>query len=99
MIKKVRWVSYSQKGSSHDSSCFRETDLYKNKLNGIKDFLYDHGLYFLGDSAYTLESFLLCPYLQPTPKSVEDAFNFYHSSTRIIVECAFGEIDLRWRIF
>ena len=61
--------------------------------------MYEHGLYILGDSAYTLESFLLCPYLQPKPKSSEDAFNFYHSSARITVECAFGEIDLRWGIF
>ena len=29
----------------------------------------------------------------------EDHFNFYHSSARITVECAFGEIDLRWGIF
>ena len=28
---KVRWVSYSHKGALHDSSCFCETDLYKNK--------------------------------------------------------------------
>ena len=96
--KKVRWVSYLHKGASHDSSCFRDTELY-NKLNNMKDYLYEHGLFILGDSAYTLESFLLCPYLQPTPKSAEDAFNFYHSSARITVECAFGEIDLRWGIF
>ena len=64
----------------------------------MKGFLYEHGLYILGDSAYTLESFLLCPYLQPHPKSSEDAFNFHHSSARITAECAFGEIDLRWGI-
>ena len=65
----------------------------------MKDYLYEHGLYILGDSAYSLESFLLCPYLQPMSKSAEDAFNFYHFSARITVECAFGEIDLRWGIF
>ena len=32
-------------------------------------------------------------------KSDEDNFNFFHSSARITVECAFGEIDLRWGIF
>ena len=28
----------------------------------------------------------------------EDNYNFFHSSSRISVECAFGEIDLRWGI-
>ena len=28
----------------------------------------------------------------------EDDYNFFHSSSRICVECAFGEIDLRWGI-
>ena len=33
------------------------------------------------------------------PKSTKDDFNFFHSSAHITVECAFGEIDLRWGIF
>ena len=28
----------------------------------------------------------------------EDNYNFFHSSSRICVECTFGEIDLRWGI-
>ena len=53
----------------------------------------------LGDSAYAIQSFIIPPYDKASSKSPEDAFNFYHSSARIIVECAFGEIDLRWGIF
>ena len=53
----------------------------------------------MGDSAYGIESFLITPYDNTSPKTSQDDFNFYHSSARITVECAFGEIDLRWGIF
>ena len=96
--KRVLWVSYSHKGGSHDSSCLRETKLY-DELMEIRDELYRLGYYILGDSAYAIESFLLPPYDNATSRSSEDDFNFYHSSARITVECAFGEIDLRWGIF
>ena len=96
--KRVLWASYSHKGASRDSSCFRSTLLY-NKLTAIQDQLYQLGYFILGDSAYAIESFLLPPYDQPETKSSQDDFNFFHSSGRITVECAFGEIDLRWGIF
>ena len=97
--KKVRWVSYSHKGASHDSSCFRDTYLYNHILKDKEEFLHEHKFFFLGDSAYSLESFMITPYLQAAAQTNEDAFNVYHSSARITVECAFGEIDLRWGIF
>jgi Plant transposon protein. len=41
----------------------------------------------------------LVPYDNASPDSPEDAFNYVHSSARIAVECAFGEIDhARWGI-
>ena len=96
--KRVLWASYSHKGASHDSSCLRETKLY-SKLIEMKLKLYDLGFFLLGDSAYGIESFLIPPYDNTSPKTPQDDFNFYHSSARITVECAFGEIDLRWGIF
>ena len=56
-------------------------------------------LYLIGDSAYALRPFLLCPYDKAEPGSAEDVFNFMLSSNRIFVECAFGEIDARFGIF
>ena len=53
----------------------------------------------LGDSAYAIELFIIPPYDSPGKYTPEDDFNFYHSSARITVECAFGEIDLKWGIF
>jgi hypothetical protein len=40
----------------------------------------------------------MTPYDNAMHGTAEDNFNFFHSSSRIVVECAFGEIDLRWGI-
>ena len=56
------------------------------------------GFYFIGDSAYSLMSFLVTPFDNVLHETVGDNFNFFHSSSRIIVECTFGEVDLRWGI-
>ena len=92
--KKVLWASTYHKGGSHDSSALRETKLYK-KLKDKADWLYERGYFILADSAYAIESFIIPPYPLAKSKSAEDNFNFFHSSARITVECAFGEIDLR----
>ena len=52
----------------------------------------------VGDSAYTLRNFLLCPYDNALPRSLEDCYNYFLSSARIYVECCFGEVDRRWGI-
>ena len=62
----------------------------------MREDLFNLGYYILGDSAYAIESFILTPYDGASPQTAEDDFNFYQSSARITVECAFGEIDLRW---
>ena len=43
--KKVLWVSYSHKGGSHDSSCFKETKLYEY-LTMVREDLFNLGHYF-----------------------------------------------------
>ena len=96
--KRVLWLSYSHKGGSHDSSCFRATKLYQY-LKSLAPNLYEKGFYIIGDSAYCIESFILTPYDNALSKTSEDNYNFYQSSARITVECSFGEIDLRWGIF
>ena len=97
--KKVLWASFSNAGSSHNSTCFRSTYLYSELLKPMKDRLYELKYFILGDSAYAIESFIIPPYDNTKSKTPEDDFNFYHSSARITVECAFGEIDRRWGIF
>ena len=55
--------------------------------------------FFIRDSAYSLKSFLLTPYDYALHDTPEDNYNFFHSPSRISVECCFGEIDLRFGIF
>ena len=73
--------------------------LYNEILKLTQDELYRESYYILGDSAYAIESFIIPPYDNTIKPSPEDNFNYYHSSARITVECAFGEIDRRWDIF
>ena len=61
--------------------------------------LKSRGFYIIGDSAYALRSFLITPYDNAAHGTDEDNFNFFRSSSRIVVECAFGEVDSRWGIF
>ena len=95
--KRVLWRSIKCRGAEHDSSAFKGTDFYKTCM-AIADLLKSEGLYFFGDSAYALRSFLLTPYPGSVPYSTRDTFNYHLSSCRIFVECAFGEIDMRWGI-
>lgn len=96
--KIVLWRCINSRGGSHDSSAFKNSSLYKMLTMKSRQ-LFDKGLYLIGDSAYSLRSFLLTPFDNAKPQSPEDAFNYYHSSCRIYVECTFGEIDMRWGIF
>jgi hypothetical protein len=96
--KRILWRSIKCRGGEHDSAAFKRTGLYQQLLEDFP-ILLQHGLYIIGDSAYSLCSFLLKPFENSTPYSDEDSFNFFLSSARIVVECCFGEIDGRWGIF
>ena len=96
--KKILWRSIGNKGSAHDSKVFNESSLGKYLLANAND-LYTKGLYIVGDSAYSIRSYMLTPHDNADPGSKEDNFNFFLSSNRIYVECAFGEIDRRWEFF
>ena len=41
----------------------------------------------------------MVPYDDADPLSEQDAFNFWLSNSRIQIECAFGELIMRWGIF
>jgi len=95
--KLILWRSIKSCGTEHDSNAFKKTSMYNKLLDKFNE-LASQGLYIIGDSAYALRSFLLVPYDNAQPYSAEDTFNYHHSTCRIWVECAFGEIDMRWGI-
>jgi hypothetical protein len=96
--RQVLWMSTGHKGSTHDSTAFLETNLFKILVENA-DWLEDRGYFIFSDSAYPLMGHLLVPYSDATSQSPEDAFNFWLSNSRINIECAFGEIVMRWGIF
>ncbi len=95
--KRILYRNIINRGAEHDSTAFKNSKFYQWLMNNWRK-LADKGFYFIGDSAYSIKSFLLTPFDNAVHRSAEDNYNFFHSSSRITVECAFGEIDLRWGI-
>lgn len=99
--KKFTWCYPSNKGSTHDSVAFSNSTLH-SLLTASSSQLEDQGFYLVGDSAYNLTPFLLVPYSTDEVRSdgsgIRDSFNFFLSSSRIFIECAFGELVMRWGI-
>lgn len=95
--KRVLYRNIIHRGAEHDSTAFKNSKFYCWLMENWK-WLAGKGFYFIGDSAYSLKSFLVTPYDNTLHATAEDNFNFFHSSSRISVECAFGEIDLCWGI-
>lgn len=95
-------------GSVHDARVFRNSGLHER---GITHTLFPTttscrfacGMRvpwcILGDSAYPLLSWLLTPFKDNGHLSSEYRFyNYVHSSTRMVIERAFGRLKCRWAI-
>ncbi|CAJ1959281.1 unnamed protein product [Cylindrotheca closterium] len=99
--KYFLWCFPANKGSTHDSTAFANSTLF-DILRSKAEELRKRDLFVAGDSAYGLTSFLMTPYDKEEMKhddlDMKDAFNFYLSSCRIYIECAFGELVMRWGI-
>lgn len=98
--KRFLFASPCHVGSANDARAWAETSLSK-KVDGMEAELMSHRLWLAGDSAYPLRSFMMVPYPKSaaTYQSPEDTFNYWHSNSRIRVECAFGEFIMRWGLF
>ena len=100
--KRFLWCYPSNKGSTHDSVAFSNSRLYELLKEKTPDFI-ERGLFIVGDSAYGLSPFLMVPYdsdeMKEDVNHNMDSFNYHLSSCRIYIECAFGELIMRWGIF
>ena len=68
-------------------------------LVDMNDKLVKENLFIIGDATYPLSGFLITPFANPGGASTEDDFNFWQSNSCIQIECAFGELVMRWGIF
>jgi hypothetical protein len=53
----------------------------------------------IGDEAFPLQKHVMRPYPGRKATLAQDAYNYRHSRARRIVECAFGILAARWRVF
>jgi len=64
IVDKRKWILYrsiQHHGAEHDSTAFKNISFYKRLMENWK-MLGSYGFYFVGDSAYSLESFHLTPF-------------------------------------
>lgn len=86
-----------QPGSLHDARVLRKSALY-NSANEHREIFFPNGKFIIGDSAYPSLQWLVPPFRDNghlTPFQTD--FNFIHSSTRMVVEKAFGYLKGRFR--
>ncbi|XP_036140521.1 protein ANTAGONIST OF LIKE HETEROCHROMATIN PROTEIN 1-like isoform X2 [Monomorium pharaonis] len=86
-----------QPGSLHDARVLRKSVLY-NSANEHREVIFPNEKFIIGDSAYPSLQWLVPPFRDNgylTPHQTE--FNFIHSSTRMVVEKAFGYLKGRFR--
>jgi len=85
-------------GSSNDARVFRNSSIGIAITEGKGDELIPPGCHLIGDAAYPLSNYLLVPYKdygKLTPAMT--LFNHRLSSTRIVIEQAFGLLIGRFR--
>lgn len=79
-------------GSVHDSRVLRNSDLWNEGLIACGEH------HIIGDGAYPIKSWLLTPYRDNGNLTAQQKrYNYIHSSTRTVIERAFGLLKGRFR--
>ena len=103
-LKRFLWCYPSNKGSTHDSAAFSNSRLFDLlKESFVCQQLLERGLFIAGDSAHSLSPFMIMPHdideIGVDHNRNKDSCNFHLSSCGMCIECAFGELVMRWGVF
>ena len=98
----ILWCSILCVGSTHDSTAFAASRLAEALRDENHPFT-KSSAWIAGDDAYSgcaavMHNNMLTPYKGRNLDVWSDAFNFWQSSCRIVVECTLGELIARWGI-
>jgi len=94
--KRFLWTRLGLPGSIGDSRAFKDSRLYREHEFGTP--VLHAGFSLLADGGFALETWLLKPYPRDQLNEKRRYFNYVLSSTRVIVENAFGVLKGRWRV-
>jgi hypothetical protein len=86
-------LSIGLPGASSDCIAFEGSNLYERLEGG----LLKNGLVLFGDNVYLNTRYMATPFPNVSSGCKHD-YNFFHSQVHIRVECASGQLVLRWGI-
>jgi hypothetical protein len=85
-------------GKVHDARVYRNSPLYESVTGEGGQLTFPDNSYILGDGAYPIHPRLLTPFRDTGRLTAEQSrYNKYHSSTRMVIERAFGLVKARFR--
>lgn len=104
------WISVGEFGRNSDGRVIKESGFYdcieQNQLNIPTPQPLPNDLdgcpfpfYFIGDQAFPLKSYLMRPYPRKTSTDAMKTFNYRMSRARRSVECGFGMLASKFRLF
>lgn len=94
---KFIYVDVGSYGKDSDSTIFRNSVLWKNLERNILNIPIPYA--FVGDEAFGLNTHLLRPYSGTHLPNRKKNFNYRLTRARRYMECAFGILSNKWRIF
>ena len=100
IIGSKKWfllVSPHNVGSANDDWTFLETQLYQDAVTLQEEL--EQGFWLAADSAYSLHTFMMIPFLNTQFGLDEENINLWLSNSRIHLKCAFGDFILCWGNF